>query len=1079
MMKKERVKHPTARGYDDSTITWRKLYSLYVQLLDKDQCFSSEGEFYAKVFPDSLKSVFIVRQHLNKYGKEYYRMESSASRAIRAIEDASGPFENARNALICAENQAGEVDPLRDLREKWDALLKGLTSERRERFWAELDQLLAVLTLRMKDYQPGMEVAISQVNTLDEGFPQLQSRLAELRDILEDHLSDVAVMYNRLCEFRKQLNTTNEHKMHVLVALSLIASTLFSTTDGYVWYEMPVIIFPNCETLQNVQNAVETVKNALRKRDDTDEAKKLREMVFPESAVSSHMKQLRDILASRELYFSADWEKVDRLLFLPLRDPQTRAEALFIQSRFLDMRGGESFAALKESAEAEWPNAQKEYGKRLFQKAMVDISNTQTHSAILKLDTIRKLQFCDPLTKADAIYELYVLITLEKDAKKRSQYLSLYDTAALLKQSMELGSKRAGQKWKALAKSQARFAQVYGVSSTESVCWFSNSDTGQAIQVFKNSLIQNKQLSPIPVDISAIAPKDGRYLFISDDQQKNLHDALAFLQLLQDKASTEWQGQLPRLYIRNDSEIAAAAVDTAMSHLMVCCDVRIINDAKCAAQQLLGRHPLFYPLPWNEFDMQKPNLNFVIIGTSDVAEWLCREAFWMTGFRNNSVSGRITIVAPEANTFVTRIKTQNPGMASNKISIEGIGLADIRAEKTTFEQADFMYTINKLREEPNTYLYFAVVTGTDEENLALARWLRVSLIRNAIKNGRELDRNAKVPIATYCRDTQLNLIARNMVLEGDEYGNAWFNNWALIPFGSLADTYSCNCIDDEILETMSKCIHLEYSGVDPALTGDELQKAVEYSLDSYYRHQYNRDSSYSIALGMPYRLFQFKREAVSTMLKWLLDQQMIQIQDEHSRLKVANYDKEYSSLIPQGWDILDSSAWASQAFWQKIGDRFPQGIPSMLELVLWRIPLLYSKQEDKMDTEEMDSSELHKAYRDLAPEPKLWLEELIAVSEWEHARWTRWMLSRGWMPATVKEAVFAYRSGNTRQQLFVARLHPCICSFADLLTLAKELREEAKYEKEPLDKDFVKYDVRNVFNTKQIMQLQWFTSMSE
>lgn len=39
------------------------------------------------------------------------------------------------------------------------------------------------------------------------------------------------------------------------------------------------------------------------------------------------------------------------------------------------------------------------------------------------------------------------------------------------------------------------------------------------------------------------------------------------------------------------------------------------------------------------------------------------------------------------------------------------------------------------------------------------------------------------------------------------------------------------------------------------------------------------------------------------------------------------------------------------------------------------------------------------------------------------------MLSRGWLPASADDAVFAVKCGNERQQLFVAKLHPCICAY--------------------------------------------------
>ena len=72
------------------------------------------------------------------------------------------------------------------------------------------------------------------------------------------------------------------------------------------------------------------------------------------------------------------------------------------------------------------------------------------------------------------------------------------------------------------------------------------------------------------------------------------------------------------------------------------------------------------------------------------------------------------------------------------------------------------------------------------------------------------------------------------------------------------------------------------------------------------------------------------------------------------------------------------------------------------------------------------------------------------------------MISRGWMPATIDQ-MRTYRSAeNLRQQLYISRLHPFICSYKDLEKLEKELKKEIQ-----------KYDIHNISMTGAILARKW------
>jgi hypothetical protein len=64
---------------------------------------------------------------------------------------------------------------------------------------------------------------------------------------------------------------------------------------------------------------------------------------------------------------------------------------------------------------------------------------------------------------------------------------------------------------------------------------------------------------------------------------------------------------------------------------------------------------------------------------------------------------------------------------------------------------------------------------------------------------------------------------------------------------------------------------------------------------------------------------------------------------------------------------------------------------------------------------------------------------------YEHSRWIRWVLSRGWEPASSEQVLNYMRAGNPKHQLHIAKLHGCICGLDELKEFSKALCNEAEY----------------------------------
>ena len=64
---------------------------------------------------------------------------------------------------------------------------------------------------------------------------------------------------------------------------------------------------------------------------------------------------------------------------------------------------------------------------------------------------------------------------------------------------------------------------------------------------------------------------------------------------------------------------------------------------------------------------------------------------------------------------------------------------------------------------------------------------------------------------------------------------------------------------------------------------------------------------------------------------------------------------------------------------------------------------------------------------------------------YEHSRWIRWVLSRGWESASAEQVLNYMRAGNPKHQLHIAKLHGCVCGLNELQDFSNALYNEAKY----------------------------------
>lgn len=491
--------------------------------------------------------------------------------------------------------------------------------------------------------------------------------------------------------------------------------------------------------------------------------------------------------------------------------------------------------------------------------------------------------------------------------------------------------------------------------------------------------------------------KPRKFLLLSDDFRKNLYDTLEILEAVQEYRSVD-DGERTgfpklRIYVRGQYDVLAPQID-AMLNLMSSPVARVcILDDDKDASRVLSDYPLFYTIRGKKV-REKKKLHYVIIGGTEAALWLARNAFWMMTFAEENITTAITVLSPESDRMEERFQSLCPAV------IKENGVWE-RAKKgaPTFETTQLNAAVlEKKLETCKDACYFSVAAGSNEENEKLALWLREWTVRQAVigAKARNLKKLHALPTVSFlCRDPYIAYLSKKLVVQSTELSSkAWYANYGLIPFGVDDERYTWDEIDGGIRAEQALCVHLQYAYAEPgADPSGEKRRSEE---DEYYRRSYNRDSSLSVAEYLPYRLFQ------------------------------CVHPKTGSRILPENWDSTDGAAFTGETARKALATAFQ----SYLEVC--------SKEQ---------RSELSKI---------------------EQLRWIRFMISRSWLPASIAEMEGYICQNNPRQQLYIARLHPCLVPDDKLDQVAEALEKVIGSRK-----DFHSSNRRTVEYTGEILEAKW------
>lgn len=548
----------------------------------------------------------------------------------------------------------------------------------------------------------------------------------------------------------------------------------------------------------------------------------------------------------------------------------------------------------------------------------------------------------------------------------------------------------------------------------------------------------NKLLEPIKPN------EDCRYLLVNDSQEKNFQDLLFILDKISSlekdfsksdsiNASIRWSKTT--IYIRVSEDKYSSLIDTALKRLGdFTVRVFTIDDNKWAAQYLLNQHPLFKQmehLSARNLKNKPVTINFTVIsdGNTDLTCWLIREAFWLGCFHYPGITLAINLISPDAKTIESTLHFDCPDMfdelPDTNLTSRVLPLNTLRKVDSILSP-DVIGALNKLNETTNAYHYYVINIGNDIENLNYGIKIREWSIRNLIESGKKPQNSALPMISFYCKNSDIAHLAKNMVVQMVDRGDLWYNNYNLIPFGTLCDRYSWEQIDGGYLERVAESTHLQYCGSKPS---DSLETKI-ICLKDYFSRSYNRDSSMAVALSMPYRLFQ------------------------------TAYS-ESDHILPNDADSYS--------------------IPTEIKIMA-------------------------EHFNDALSDPTRYEENQKSLLCYEHSRWLRWAISRGWKQATPDQVIHYMKAANPKQQLYIARMHGCMCGLEELQELSGKMCEAAEKtsgsdwkryaaDKVPfisdtngerkfaayydyVPKDFTAIDKLNIKYTGEIMKTTWLPDIT-
>ena len=419
--------------------------------------------------------------------------------------------------------------------------------------------------------------------------------------------------------------------------------------------------------------------------------------------------------------------------------------------------------------------------------------------------------------------------------------------------------------------------------------------------IFKTAPLNWKGMLSLTPEKTLKRNRHQRILLVNDDFEKNMQDALNILDFIKKESHlSDWKDL--ELYIRCNEDEITPLLDTALSYFTEHTFVRdlikiyLIDEAKKSADYLFARHPHVYPLTFARNKMvPEKTIHLVLISdnpNSMYAQWLIKEAFWTLPRFHSNIHSKISVFSPDATNLCHSIIAKCPGLAKFStidgkeinnpypIKIDDIEFPSISYRNASFTNRALQVELNKLSRSSD-YFYYVIDSSSDLSAIHLGMQIREIAIRTAVTSEaiHKYSKSNSI-IAVRCFHPDYAALTQDLIIpKEEEHSNQWFNDYHLIPFGSIDDLFSWNQLSGGIIEKVAQCIHLQYCN------SPKDKDACNSNLISYFKRLYNRDSSFAAAVSLPYRLFE-------------------------------------AGVVPNAWFIQNKDAWWNEEVRKELADAF-------------------------------------------------------------------------------------------------------------------------------------------------------------
>lgn len=297
-----------------------------------------------------------------------------------------------------------------------------------------------------------------------------------------------------------------------------------------------------------------------------------------------------------------------------------------------------------------------------------------------------------------------------------------------------------------------------------------------------------------------------------------------------------------RVYTSIESDYCANLLDSMQQMLydqyQFYIPLNIVNRYTHAAQGLFTKYPLFMPF-LNEKQSNR-TLNLVVLGTGKCAMAVVREAMALP-ISNHPVI--IHVVGKDAEHAKRCFQQNCPAVMSQSWLNDYV---EVKFYSCPLDELP-LYSAGDADELVSVLCsgdYYIAAADQDSINVELGIRLRESILS---RGGNDF--SSEPIIAAQCTDSMGALLMEYMRVQNRGGSDNWYSSYHILKFGT-SDIFSWNELENGLIETRAKAVHLSYANIDP-----EEKEARYLGLQDYYLRYYNRSSSRSTAVSLVYRAF--------------------------------------------------------------------------------------------------------------------------------------------------------------------------------------------------------------------------------